>query len=127
MLEYAKITGGFVISNDKYRDHEMDFKTRDHDSVKIIRERVVRFYFKKYISFLNNLILFLRLSFEDKMVRKWLGRGGQEVMSSPKANAYLGIECVLKPPSMSEFHKNGLIIILFHFCRSNVFVGPKGR
>ena len=86
LLEYAKCTGGFIISNDKYRDHDQIYsaKTKDQASLDVMRERIVRYRFKRFSV--------------DKL------KGGKKGLCSAKnGNGYLGLDCVLQPPSLSKF------------------------
>ncbi|KAF7633720.1 RNase_Zc3h12a domain-containing protein [Meloidogyne graminicola] len=83
LLEYAKCTGGFIISNDKYRDHDLLYstKTKDKASLDVMRQRIVRYKFKHCSV--------------DKL------KGGKYGLCSAKnGNGYLGLDCVLQPPSL---------------------------
>ncbi|CAK5077631.1 unnamed protein product [Meloidogyne enterolobii] len=83
LLEYAKCTGGFIISNDKYRDHDQIYstKTKDKASLDVMRERIVRYKFKPC------------------NVEK-LKKGKNSLCTSTHGRGFLGIDIVLQPPSL---------------------------
>jgi len=85
LLEYAKCTGGFIISNDKYRDHDQIYstKTKDKASLDVMRERIVRYKFKPC------------------NVEK-LKKGKNSLCTSTHGRGFLGIDIVLQPPSLSK-------------------------